>query len=462
MSFLSDIFNPVGHAFQTVGNGIYSGLKTAGQGIYDAGKWGAHQLAPIVSGLAPVAGTIAGGYLGGPMGAQLGGMAGGALGNALGGTENASPIHQAIINGGTQFANNRYNAKNNYGRAPARPQLPTTPRMPVARQRATTTPRGSREAPFAYGGHAFAKGGHSMGMGFGNMFSHLIPASLRQTELGGVGPEMGAIGGRRVGHEMLNRMPTQSLYNMAGGLENKLAGLLQRQLPAKYQGRGQQFAHGLGSFSKRVLDRTGIGAQNLPELLSNLPEYTSALGRQGGGFLSSLMRPFMDREMRKKTVGDIPGMVGGYLGNRIEDRLFGEPHHAEHPASHAGHAGHPAAHHDEPHHSSGEYEGISNLFPEEHAAHGGHMDFSSIHSPGIHMEMPEHFAHGGYMEPHYASGGLNPLNSDQQHSMANGIHSAGNWLSSHFHSPFAHGGSVDLMRLAHMLQQAESMGHGGH
>jgi hypothetical protein len=266
---------------------------------------------------------------------------------------------------------------------------------------------------------------------------------------------VGQMGGQRFGQEMLNRMPQQSLYNMAGQAQNSLSNFFRNKLPPQYQGYGQTFANGLGALGKGFLDRSGMGAKNLPEIFGGLPGMAGNLGRQAGGMLSKALQPHMSRDMRSKTVGDLPGMAAGHLGSMAEDKVFGQKTAPQHALPQHG--------------SSGEYEGMSNMYPEEHA-YGGHIEPHFAYG-GHTFDGGNCFGHNeGHEEPHFAGGGwgIHPLSSGDQQSMSNGLHSAGDWMKSHLHFAngghmmpmYAHGGH-SLRDLAEILDTAQSMGHYG-
>jgi len=106
MSIFSKIFNPIGNAFKSVVNPIYNSvLKPSYEGLIkpayeQVAKPVLQAASPILSSVAPMAGSLIGARFGGPqgamMGGQVGGMAGGLFdklfgGGSGGGGEQAAP-----------------------------------------------------------------------------------------------------------------------------------------------------------------------------------------------------------------------------------------------------------------------------------------------------------------------------------------------------------------------------------
>lgn len=278
MSWLSDIFSPIGGAISSVASPILNTVSGAARQI------------------APLAGTVLGGMYGGPGGAMLGSQLGSMAGNLLGGGGS----------GGGQQQQPQLGAA---GDVPMG-QLPSYGGQQAGNYMASQIPQQYQNANFGQAGGML---GGQMGQMAGNYLNNQF-------------------GGGQYGNQSLGSLANQ-FGNWAG---NRLSGMMPSWMQGAVGNLGQQFGNwmnqGLGSYANQtpmgMMQQFGQQAgsylgnranQMLPEQMQgmNIGQMPGYMGQQAGQMFQDRMMGNMPQEFRDQPFSNLGGAAQNFINNRF-------------------------------------------------------------------------------------------------------------------------------------------------
>ena len=320
MSWLSDIFSPIGDAISTVGNGIWGGIKDVG-----------HAVAPMLGTLGGLAGTALGGPMGGMMGGSLGNMVGGLFGGGGGGggggqQQQQQPMDMSQFGQqmGGQMGGWMQNQMNPYmqGMGGNTPFNQMAPQYGQGMGQRFGNWMNNQLSPY-FGnmdlGNRFGQYGQQAGNWFNNQFENALPQSMQG--MGYSSPssmfrDAGERGGRYMGGgegyiPVAPQAPQAPEFTQGGyyGVPQAPQAPQAPEFPrGGYYGRGVSNTHGnrgdsMGpppSYDQAVSDYANqYGGSRAPEAPMQLPDFSRRGGYYGsrgyarGGRVGSNLRDFM-------------------------------------------------------------------------------------------------------------------------------------------------------------------------